>query len=133
MMVGPTTYGRVQGRSIRIAFAMAGLTLAVVLIAPAAHASSKDDREQGAVLFHERGCEHCHGADAAGTDRGPDLRGVGRWLHKPEIELQIRNGSKSMPAFGDTLSNDEVQHLVAFLAAKKKKGIPRPVLTDAKS
>jgi len=112
---------------------MAGLTLGVVLFAPAAHASSNDDREQGAVLFHERGCEHCHGVDAAGTDRGPDLRGVGRWLHQPEIALQIRNGGKSMPAFGDTLSNDEVQHLVAFLAAKKKKGIPRPVLTDAKS
>jgi mono/diheme cytochrome c family protein len=109
------------------------LAAAFLLFVPYGHASSKDDRAHGAVLFHERGCEHCHGVDAIGTDRGPDLSGVGRWLHKPDIALQIRNGGKTMPAFGDALNDDEVKQLVAFLAAKKKKGVPRPVLTNTKN
>ena len=107
------------------------LLVASVMLAPCALASSKDDRKQGAVLFHERGCEHCHGVDGAGSDRGPNLSGVGRWLHKPDIALQIRNGGKTMPAFGDGLNDQEVQQLVAFLAAKKKKGVPRPGLANA--
>ena len=102
-----------------------------VMLSPFAHASSKDDRKQGAILFHERGCEHCHGVDGAGTDRGPNLSGVGRWLHKPDIALQIRNGGKSMPAFGDALNDQEVQQLVVFLAAKKKKGVPRPEIANS--
>ena len=86
-------------------------------------AASKATKEQGAVVFHEKGCEHCHGVDAAGTERGPDLRGVGRALKKPQIAHQIREGGKEMPAFGDALKDEEVEQLVAFLAAKKKKGI----------
>ena len=88
---------------------------------PAAHAASKAVREQGAAVFHEKGCEHCHGIDGVGTDKGPDLSGVGRHLHKPEIAKQIHDGGKQMPPFGDALTNDEVQQLVEYLAAKKKK------------
>src|SRR3954468_17364934 len=76
--------------------------------APGVSAASSDDRKQGAVLFHERGCEHCHGVDGIGTERGPDLSGAGRLLHKPDIERQIRDGGKEMPAFGDALSNEEL-------------------------
>jgi len=86
-----------------------------------AHAASKAVREQGAAVFHEKGCEHCHGVDGIGTDKGPDLSGVGRRLHKPEIAKQIHDGGKEMPAFGDALTNDEIQQLVEYLAAKKKK------------
>jgi mono/diheme cytochrome c family protein len=107
------------------------LLAASMMLSPYVHASSKDDRKQGAVLFHERGCEHCHGVDGVGTDRGPNLSGVGRWLHKPDIALQIRNGGKTMPAFGSALNDQEVQQLVAFLAAKKKKGVPRPGLANS--
>jgi mono/diheme cytochrome c family protein len=89
--------------------------------APVAHASSKTEREQGAALFHEKGCEHCHGINGIGGEKGPVLSGVGRTLHKPEIERQIREGGKEMPAFAEALSNDEVEQLVAYLAAKKKK------------
>ena len=77
-------------------------------------------------MFHEKGCEFCHGVNGIGTDKGPDLSGVGRLLHKPEIEKQIHDGGKQMPAFGDSLTNDEVQQLVEYLAAKKKK-VKKPV------
>jgi len=113
------------GRALALfSLAMAVLTLSLggIFHPRTAHASERENRALGATLFHERGCEHCHGVDAIGTDRGPDLRGAGRLLHKPDIEKQIREGGKEMPAFGDSLTPDEVQQLVAYLAAKKKKG-----------
>jgi mono/diheme cytochrome c family protein len=114
------TFRSVAGRLLLMG--SAGCLLLGVGLPADAHASARADRGLGAALFHERGCEHCHGVDGVGTERGPDLSGVGRLLHKPDIEKQIRDGGKSMPAFGDSLSNDEVQQLVAYLAAKKKRG-----------
>jgi len=100
---------------------------------PTAHAASKAVRKQGAAVFHEKGCEHCHGVDGIGTDKGPDLSGVGRQLHKPEIARQIHDGGKQMPAFGDALTDDEIQQLVEYLAAKKKKvGKSAPVIASSK-
>ena len=87
-------------------------------------ASSKSDREAGATLFHEKGCEHCHGANLAGTEKGPNLTGVGRYLKSPEIERQIHNGGNSMPAFGDVLAPDEIKQLVDFLLTQRSKVRP---------
>jgi hypothetical protein len=56
---------------------------------------------------------------------------TGRWLHRPDIALQIRNGGKAMPACGDALHDRTVQQRVAFLPAKKKKGVPRPGLANS--
>src|ERR1700712_1351839 len=117
MKISPRVAPPVAPAAIALALATL-LLLTAANLAPVAHASSKDDRASGAVLFHERGCEHCHGVDGIGTERGPDLSGVGRWLHKPDIALQIRNGGKTMPAFADSLTDDEVSQLVAYLAAK---------------
>jgi mono/diheme cytochrome c family protein len=86
-----------------------------------AQAASRSDRELGAKLFHEKGCEFCHGVDGIGTERAPDLSGVGRKLHPEQIQKQIHDGDARMPAFGEVLTSDEIQQLVAFLSAKKKK------------
>ncbi len=121
------TGGRVSVRTVLGRSLLVGAAVCLVVAsyglssAPTAHAASKAVREQGAAVFHDKGCEHCHGVDGIGTDRGPDLSGVGRRLHKPEIAKQIHDGGKQMPAFGDALTNDEVQQLVEYLAAKKKK------------
>jgi mono/diheme cytochrome c family protein len=82
--------------------------------------ASKDSERAGAVLFHEKGCEHCHGADARGTDQAPDLSTVGKRLKKEQIAHQIHDGGASMPAFGDVLQQDEITDLVDFLHAKRK-------------
>jgi mono/diheme cytochrome c family protein len=82
--------------------------------------ASKTDRAAGAELFKEKGCEHCHGADGVGTEKGPSLTTVGKRLKKDEIERQIREGGKQMPAFGDVLNEDETRKLVDYLAHKKK-------------
>ena len=79
----------------------------------------------GSVLFHEVGCEHCHGVEGVGTERGPSLLTVGKRLKKDAIERQIHDGGGGMPAFADALQPDEIQQLVGYLATKKKapKGV----------
>ncbi len=84
----------------------------------------------GPELFHEKGCEHCHGANGVGIPgKGPSLLTVGKRLKKDAIEKQIRNGGQSMPAFGDALQPDEITVLVNMLAKQKKapKHLPPPV------
>jgi mono/diheme cytochrome c family protein len=87
---------------------------------PIVHAYANEDKTSGATLFHEKGCEHCHGVDGRGGELGPDLSTVGKRLNKQKIELQIRNGGSAMPAFGDVLQPDEIKALVDFLHAKRK-------------
>src|SRR5579875_3316372 len=85
-----------------------------------ARAASTADRDAGAQIFKDKGCEHCHGVDGAGTERGPALRTVGKQMHRDQIAEQIRQGGKQMPPFGDVLSEDEMRKLVDYLAHKKK-------------
>jgi mono/diheme cytochrome c family protein len=84
------------------------------------HASSRKAQAAGAAVFHDKGCQHCHGADLEGTDRGPDLSTIGKKWHKDRIEQQIREGGNGMPAFGDVLQPDEIKSLVDYLSAKRK-------------
>jgi mono/diheme cytochrome c family protein len=87
---------------------------------PIVHAYSSESKKAGAILFHEKGCEHCHGVDGRGGDLGPDLSTVGKRLKTQRIEQQIRGGGAAMPAFGDVLQPDEIKDLVDFLHAKRK-------------
>jgi mono/diheme cytochrome c family protein len=88
--------------------------------APRVEASSKQDRQAGAVLFHEKGCEHCHGVDGVGTDRAPSLSTVGKRRKKAQIVQQIAQGGNGMPAYGSVLQMEEIKWLAEFLHAKRK-------------
>jgi mono/diheme cytochrome c family protein len=108
-----------------------GFLSASVSSGPTVAASSKQGREAGAVLFHEKGCEHCHGVDGVGTERAPALTTVGKRRKKPQIEHQIEAGGNGMPAYGTVLQPEEIKWLVEFLHAKRKapkppKGTPVP-------
>jgi len=98
---------------------------------PIVHAYSSKSKDAGATLFHEKGCEHCHGANGRGGDLGPDLSAVGKRLNKQQIEHQIHNGGAAMPAFGDVLQPDEIKDLVDFLHAKRKT--PKTAATATQS
>jgi mono/diheme cytochrome c family protein len=84
----------------------------------------------GATLFREKGCAYCHGPAAAGTSKGPSLADVRKSMKTPQIIDQITNGGQKMPAFSDSLSNDEILQLVAFLRAKHRPVVP-PVAQTA--
>jgi mono/diheme cytochrome c family protein len=123
-----------KNRLLRLSLALIG---ALVLLAGSAvrrplttvHASSADT-PSGAALFHEKGCEHCHGVGGVGIpNKGPSLLTVGKRLKKDAIAKQIHDGGDSMPAFGDSLQPDEITALVNMLSKQKKapKRLPPPV------
>lgn len=89
-----------------------------------AHASTKESRTAGEDTYHTAGCQQCHGADWTGTDKGPDLRGVGKRMNHSEIHNQIYAGGGGMPPFGEALTSDQITQLVDFLQAQKKA--PKP-------
>ena len=95
-------------------------------------ASSADDEKAGAILFRDKGCAFCHGADGVGTAKAPslvDLRKNKLW--PPEnITRQITNGGQKMPPFGDALTDKEIAQLVAYLRAKNRP-VPPPLPAPA--
>lgn len=120
-----------ERRSVRRSAGRALLVISLFLIVASlpgrnASAASSGDRAAGAEIFKQNGCEHCHGADGIGTDRGPSLAAVGKRLHKDQIEHQIRDGGKQMPPFQDVLNDDQVRQLVDYLAHKKKAPKQQP-------
>jgi glucose/arabinose dehydrogenase len=93
------------------------LTLAV--LAPGLPASAQTD---GAELY-SRNCASCHGVSLQGTGLGPALsRDTYRYGGSQGDLLRIiTNGmaSQGMPAFGPTLSEEEVAAIAAFLPARE--------------
>jgi len=85
------------------------------------HAGTKKEEVQhGAELFKEKGCTHCHGEFGQGKDDAPDLTNVRKRMKAEQVEKQIHDGGKAMPAFGDSLTVDEIHALVEFLRSKRK-------------
>jgi len=118
--------GEIRILAGRILLLVAALLLAAGGLMPVTpvRASGKD-RAEGAVLFKEKGCAHCHSVDGHRIGDAPDLGTVGKRLHKKQIEHQIREGGKEMPPFGNALTDDEVKKLVDYLAHMKK--LPKEV------
>jgi ubiquinol-cytochrome c reductase cytochrome b subunit len=73
-------------------------------------------RAQGAQVFEQRGCINCHRIAGAGGQRGPDLTRVGARLTGDQLTWRILNGGRNMPAYGTTLTPQEVSALVDFLS-----------------
>lgn len=89
-------------------------------------AGSVNSKDRGAALFHDKGCDHCHGPAGIGGGKGPDLSNVKKKLKKDQITNQIMNGGGNMPAFGELLETQEVDDLVAFLESKRTAPTPKP-------
>ena len=72
---------------------------------------------RGELVFMEQ-CNQCHPGGAAGL--GPGLNNLR--LPGPVIEAKVRLGHPAMPAFGkDVISPDELDDVVAYLAAMREK------------
>ena len=93
----------------------------LVFVFPSFALGSPSQRDRGATVFAESGCEHCHSIHNVGGHKGPDLSGVGRRKSKDAIRQQIVSGSKVMPAFGNILNPGEVNDLVAYLRSCRDK------------
>jgi ubiquinol-cytochrome c reductase cytochrome b subunit len=73
----------------------------------------------GADLFKTRACISCHAIEGSGGQRGPDLSNVGARLGPDQLTWRILNGGHNMPAYGNTISPEELNALVAFLQTRK--------------
>jgi mono/diheme cytochrome c family protein len=78
---------------------------------------AEGDAAAGEAVFASAGCGSCHVLEAAGTSGavGPNLD-----QSKPDAALvvdRVTNGSGLMPAFGDTLSEKQIQDVAAYVVA----------------
>lgn len=112
--------------SIRRSFSIAAafLVVSIAVLTPHVLAGSKDKNDEmaGAVLFRDKGCAHCHGDSGVGTAKAPSLVDIRKNKDWPPEKLtqQILNGGQKMPPFADSLSDQEVAQIVAYLRAKNR-------------
>ena len=108
-----------------------GLAALLANTAPLFAASKSDQEKSGAVLFRDKGCTYCHGAGGVGTKKAPSLIGLPKdktWTPE-KITSQILDGGQKMPPFRESVTDDEVIDLIAYLRAKNKP-VPPPATTQ---
>lgn len=118
---------------VNLFFPLLSFGLIATLASPALADSKKDESEKaGAALFRDKGCAYCHGVGGVGTKKAPAVADL--WKDKTvtteKLTDQILNGGKKMPPFRDSVTDDEVTDLIAYLRAKKK---PEPPPADSDS
>lgn len=105
---------------------LAFLTIVLVFLAfvPRSAPVHAHERPDGPALFAGSGCVHCHGSTGEGTKRGPALTGVRDRMTAGQIHDQIKNGGKEMPAFADSLSDEQIDALVKMVRGKHWPALP---------
>jgi mono/diheme cytochrome c family protein len=105
--------------------------IAALLLCSELHANAqsggKASEQAGAILFRDKGCAYCHGVGGIGGKKAPslvDIRKNKLWAPQ-KITSQILDGGQKMPPFRDSLTDEEVAQLVAYLRAKDRP-IPPP-------
>lgn len=117
-------------------FSVVAVALAPASAGPAARAArtiEKGEVELGRRLF-ETGCASCHGVEARGTPRGPNLRGVGAaavdfWVSTGRMPLE-RNTEiavRKPPSYDRT----QVKALVAYVTSLDDSGPAIPEIDPA--
>ena len=135
-MGGPTAvhmkaYRQISFRKLRESGIVLGVAaLAVVwalFVGPVGIGAGVSNVAPGRNLFRAN-CAACHGPDGAGNTRLAKSMKVTN-LHslvvqkKSDAQLSqvITNGAGDMPSFKDSLSDDQIRSLVAYLRALSKK------------
>jgi heme/copper-type cytochrome/quinol oxidase subunit 2/mono/diheme cytochrome c family protein len=79
-----------------------------------AAAAGAPNAEAGEEVFAEN-CSVCHGATGHGGNGGPDLTTMPKAKEQAGAEEQVTNGGGGMPAFGGTLSEEEISNVAAYV------------------
>ena len=104
-------------------------TVVVVVFAMSLPAAAQTAVEKGATVFAAQKCSMCHALDGKGAAKGP-LDGIGsklkadeirQWIVAP-VEMAAKANATRKPAMKSyaSLSKEDLDALVAFLASKKK-------------
>jgi len=126
--------------SSRLILPFAAALILVCILPSPAHAlfgsKKKAAEKAGAILFRDKGCAHCHGAAGVGGKKAPALTNIRKnkvWT-PAKMSDQILNGGHKMPPFSDSLTDQDVTQIIAYLRAKHKPAPPpaqTPVLAPA--
>ncbi|MDX6535614.1 MAG: quinohemoprotein ethanol dehydrogenase [Gaiellales bacterium] len=84
----------------------------------AGESTTKGDPAAGEKVFADN-CSGCHGLNGHGGNGGPSLAGVTDVQH---VVNQVTNGGGGMPAFGDTLSAQQIQDVAAYVTQRVATG-----------
>lgn len=93
----------------------------VVLAAAQDKGKSHGDPEKGKVVFEQ--CGVCHNADSEEKKLGPGLKGLfkkakmanGKRVTEANVRAVIDAGGNGMPAYKEMLTDEEKDHLIAYL------------------
>ncbi|MDQ3032045.1 MAG: cytochrome b N-terminal domain-containing protein [Myxococcota bacterium] len=80
--------------------------------------------QDGALTFHEQGCQYCHSVAGVGGDYGPDLTDVAARLSPGDIAVRTIYGYGDMPAYRDRISREQLDRIVLFLRAVREEQQP---------
>ena len=98
---------------------LAGLGLALAVGLPLTAADG--DAKKGEAAFDN--CAVCHNADSTDVKIGPGLKGLfkrdklvnGKPVSDENVKALITEGSGAMPPFGDAISSDDKDNIIAYL------------------
>ena len=79
------------------------------------------DPEAGAAVWSDN-CAGCHGLDGGGANGGPSLVGNEAALDPERVQAQVTNGGGGMPAFKDTLTEQQIGDVSAYVTERLAKG-----------
>ena len=74
---------------------------------------SRDELKLGVIVYRDA-CATCHGVDGSGAF-GPNLWGKGHKFSYDEQRQIIERGRRSMPGFGASLSEEEIEAILAHV------------------
>ncbi len=103
----------------RLVFVLVAAFSALIMGATAAGAQNETDDpalvEQGEAVY-AASCAGCHGADGAGSDAGRPLTGIAVQERDRLVHIaSVTDGKGGMPAFGGSLSDEEIDAAVTFV------------------
>jgi cytochrome c len=90
-----------------------------LMMAPACESES----DIGQRVFRQQ-CSSCHNADNPDRKMGPALKGLfhherlasnGRMVTETNVRAKINQGGNGMPSFKETLSDQDKEHVLAYL------------------
>ena len=107
------------------------LALAVALLAGCGggddNSSDASNDPAAAKVFADAGCGGCHTLSAAGSNgtTGPNLDQLKP--SKDRVAKQVEDGGNGMPAFGDKLSDEEIDQVAEFVSSSAGGGSAKKI------
>ena len=103
-------------------FGAAGLLCCVIGVGAAPQAKPKGEASKGKEVFATQ-CSVCHNVDTPEKKMGPSLKGLfkrpkmvtGKRMTEENVREQINNGGNGMPAYGDMLTPEDRENVIAYL------------------